>query len=105
MAEIILSQDDRDRLVEVLKDTPCPKGLRRGTWHRLVVHGELDLLQMGELRSLCFAQPKVIDVLGLPIKITKGIKSPKSQAPPRTRIKAGPQEPPAKEARAKARKE
>ena len=66
MPELILTQDDRDRLADLLQDRRCPHGIRPGAWLRLVRHRTLDVLEMRELRALAFAEPAVLEVLDLP---------------------------------------
>lgn len=67
MAELILYEEDRRRLAEILKPHKVvPPGVRRGTWRRLRRYKDLESLELDELRALAQAEPRIISLLGLP---------------------------------------
>ena len=76
MPEIILFQEDREKIALLLDDYRethrvrgvkfLPDGLRKGTWARLWEFKELDILEMSDLRALAREIPEILEVLGLP---------------------------------------
>lgn len=66
MAELVLSEVDRNLLADLMKDHRRPRGLKKGTWCRLITYRSVDVLEMQDLRALAFVEPRVLSVLGIP---------------------------------------
>ena len=66
MPELILFQSDPDRLAELLGGRKRPHGVKKGVWTRLIRYRDLDVLDISDHRSLAFAEPEVLRILGIP---------------------------------------